>query len=190
MNKYENTMMIVVDEQEDFANGTLGSDAAKATIPVVTEMVTEALDEGMPEENLVFTKDTHQKNYLQTTEGKNLPIKHCIENTPGWQLVEPLRRIAEQYNCIVINKITFGTFALIQTIKPGTKRIILVGLDTDICVISNALILKAAFPDIEIIIYENACAGVTKESHEAALIVAKACQIKVITYKKGGEIND
>lgn len=189
MSKETNTMVLVIDEQEDFTYGALGSKAAIATIPVVQKILRHHMDEGMPNNQIVFTRDTHPMNYLETFEGKHLPVVHCLKNTVGWEIAEQLKPFSEN-GCIIIDKPTFGSFALIQAIKPGTTKIVIIGLCTDICVISNALLLRAAFPDMEIVIYENACAGTTKEAHDAALTVARSCQIDVKIFANTNEMED
>lgn len=185
-----NTAIVVIDMQEDFTRGTLGSEAACKVIPVIQTILRDLMDNGIRREQIIFTRDTHPANYLDTFEGKNLPVVHCIRNTVGWGIVEELKHVADN-NCTIIDKPTFGSFALIQTIKPNTDKIILVGVCTDICVISNALILRAAFPETEIVIYENACAGTGTDTktHDAALIIANSCQIRVKTYDMTGKEN-
>lgn len=189
MNTEKNTMVLVIDEQEDFTYGALGSNAAIATIPVIQKLLRNQMDEEMPIDNIIFTRDTHPMDYLETFEGKHLPVVHCLKHTVGWKIVNQLKPLSEN-GCTIIDKPTFGSFALIQAIKPGTTKIIIVGLCTDICVISNALILRAAFPEMEIVIYENACAGTSKEAHDAALTVARSCQINVQTFEKEDTNND
>ena len=162
--------LIVVDVQNDFVTGALGTPEAQSIIPNVKAKIKEYQDRG---DEIIFTRDTHQSNYLETNDGKNLPVEHCIENTDGWKIVEGL----DIPNCSIINKPTFGwthwnnrTFDEIE----------LIGLCTDICVVSNALILKAMFPEIKITVDASCCAGVTPESHKAALTTMKMCQINVI----------
>lgn len=183
MKSLENTIVLVIDEQEDFTRGTLGSPAAIKTIPVIKDMLEKMLENGLPKNHIIFTRDTHQSNYLNTFEGEHLPVEHCIHGTAGWNIVSELLPLANS-GCLIIDKPTFGSFAIQQVIKPNTEKIIITGLCTDICVISNALILRAAFPEIEIEIIANACAGVTEESHKAALTIAKSCQIDVTTFKR------
>lgn len=172
----ENVTVIVVDMQNDFVHQTLGTKEAKAIISAVKALAELAVN-GKGNQ-LIFTKDTHGEDYLNTQEGKRLPVRHCIKGTDGWEIIPELKELAEK-NTIIVEKPTFGSFALPQHISPGTEKVILCGVCTDICVISNALLLKAAFPEMEIAIAKDACAGVAKESHEAALIVAKSCQIMV-----------
>ena len=128
---------------------------------------------------VIFTRDTHLDNYLQTQEGKNLPIPHCIKNTDGWHICDELKQYAET----VIDKQTFGSMELpkvINEFNENVEQIELCGLCTDICVISNAMILKSAFPEAKIIVDATCCAGVTVESHNTALNAMKAAQIEII----------
>lgn len=162
--------LIVVDVQNDFVTGALGTPEAQMIIPNVKAKIKEYQDRG---DEIIFTRDTHQSNYLETNEGKHLPVEHCIENTDGWKIVYGL----DAPNCSYVNKHTFGwTHWNNRTFN----EIELIGLCTDICVVSNALILKAMFPEIKITVDASCCAGVTPESHKAALTTMKMCQINVI----------
>lgn len=166
-------VLIVVDMQNDFINGSLGSDSAQAIVPNVIDKIQNF------DGDILFTKDTHFSNYLNTLEGKNLPIPHCIEGTYGWELNEDL----PTENKIVIQKYTFGDVVNLPHYLRGytdLESIELVGLCTDICVVSNALILRANFPDTPITVDANCCAGTTLENHKAALQTMKSCQITVI----------
>ena len=159
--------------QVDFINGALGSNQAKAIVPVVADKVKNFNG------RVIFTRDTHLDNYLQTQEGKNLPIPHCIKNTDGWHICDELKQYAET----VIDKQTFGSMELpkvINEFNENVEQIELCGLCTDICVISNAMILKSAFPEAKIIVDATCCAGVTVESHNTALNAMKAAQIEII----------
>ena len=159
--------------QVDFINGALGSNQAKAIVPVVADKVKNFNG------RVIFTRDTHLDNYLQTQEGKNLPIPHCIKNTDGWHICDELKQYAET----VIDKQTFGSMQLpkvINEFNENVEQIELCGLCTDICVISNAMILKSAFPEAKIIVDATCCAGVTVESHNTALNAMKAAQIEII----------
>ena len=165
--------LIVIDMQNDFIDGSLGTKEAQAIVPNVRKKIEEYKERG---DDIYFTRDTHFSNYLETNEGKKLPVEHCIRNTHGWQISDGLG------NCIgytVIDKTTFGYIDWGSTLymKNDTE---IVGLCTDICVVSNALILKAKFPDINITVDASCCAGVTPESHKAALTIMKMCQINVI----------
>ena len=131
------------------------------------------------EGTVIFTRDTHFSDYMDTQEGKNLPVKHCIKDTMGWEICNELKPYANK----VIDKITFGSVDLPDVIKAygeQIEEIELCGLCTDICVISNAMILKATFPEVKIVVDSNCCAGVTAESHQTALNAMKAVQIDVI----------
>ena len=165
--------LIVVDMQVDFISGSLGSDMAKKIVPGVVEKV-ENFDG-----KVIFTRDTHFEDYLDTQEGTNLPVKHCIKDTDGWQICDELKPFASE----VVDKITFGSVDLphiLKKIDEQIDEIELCGLCTDICVISNAMLLKAAFPEVKILVDSSCCAGVSIESHNTALDAMKAVQIEVI----------
>ena len=164
--------LIVVDMQNDFISGSLGSDMAKAIVDNVVEKVKSF------EGEIIFTRDTHADCYLDTMEGKNLPVVHCVKGTDGWQICPELLPYAEN----VIDKVTFGSVDLPHIIaKSGEiESIELCGLCTDICVISNAMILKATFPEVKILVDSSCCAGVTFESHNNALLAMKMTQIEII----------
>ena len=163
--------LIVVDMQNDFINGSLGTEEAQSIVSNVANKIKEYQDRG---DRIIFTRDTHETDYLNTSEGRKLPVEHCINGTHGWEIAEGL----EVENCRYIDKPTFGW------IHWGDlnirDEIELIGLCTDICIVSNALILKATFPDVEITVDANCCAGVTPETHKAALETMKMCQINVI----------
>lgn len=163
--------LIVVDMQNDFISGSLGSKEAQAIVPNVKKKIEEYMARG---DEIIFTRDTHSTDYLTTNEGKNLPVEHCINGTYGWL-------IADEVNypeCRHINKRTFGY--TLWDYELDYEDIELVGLCTDICVVSNALIIKAQFPNANITVDASCCAGVTPESHKAALTTMKMCQINVI----------
>lgn len=165
--------LVIVDMQNDFISGSLGSDAAKAIVPRV-----KAKAEDFPGE-IIFTRDTHSSNYLNTQEGKKLPVKHCIKGESGWEICDELKMYAKN----IIDKDTFGSVFLSDVIREFPEdpdEIELCGLCTDICVISNAMILKAEFPEAKISVIGNCCAGVTEESHKTALNAMNACQIEII----------
>ena len=162
--------LIVIDMQNDFIDAALGTKEAQAIVPNVKKKIEEYNARG---DEIIFTRDTHFENYLKTNEGKHLPIEHCIRNTPGWQIADGL----EVENCVYIDKPTFGWK---YWGNHKFEEVELVGLCTDICVVSNALILKATFPEIDITVDASCCAGVTPESHQAALTTMKMCQINVI----------
>lgn len=164
--------LIVIDMQNDFIDGSLGTKEAQAIVPNVQKKIEEYEANGY---EIVFTRDTHQKDYLNTNEGKHLPVEHCIEGTHGWQISNELISM-NPYP--IVDKPTFGN--LNWTTFFEFEDIELVGLCTDICVVSNALILKAMYPDANITVDASCCAGVTPKSHQAALTTMKMCQINVI----------
>lgn len=169
MSKY----LIVVDVQKDFVDGALGTPEAQAIIPRVKEKIAEYRANGG---KVIFTRDTHPKNYLETNEGKHLPVEHCIEGTDGWQIYEGLA----ESDSVILNKPAFGYLTWRQHIEDSADlEIELIGLCTDICVASNALILKATFPEAVVSVDSTACAGATPAAHDAALLTMKACQVKV-----------
>lgn len=168
-------LLIVVDMQTDFVTGALGTKEAQAIVPMVAEKIKKAKEDGT---DVIFTLDTHEENYLDTQEGKQLPVPHCIKNTEGWMLVPRLRPLAG--GCMSVEKPTFGSTRLAHIVgKAGYDEIELIGLCTDICVISNAMILKASVPETPISVDASCCAGVTPESHANALAAMKMCQITI-----------
>lgn len=163
--------IVVIDVQNDFVDGALGTKDAEAMIPRLVEKLRNEKDA-----HLVFTKDTHKEDYLETQEGKKLPVKHCVKNTQGWEIYPALNEFLEKAE--VIEKKSFGTTRL-PSVVAKYDEVELVGLCTDICVVSNALILKAFFPEKPISVDASCCAGVTPESHQAALDVMKNCQVEI-----------
>ena len=166
-------ILIVVDMQNDFIDGALGTKEAAAIVPYVKDII-ESFDG-----KVYFTRDTHFENYMETQEGANLPVPHCIKDTDGWQIraeLDALRRTE------AIDKLTFGSSALVDVLKAekDIESITFVGLCTDICVISNAMVVKAFFPEVPLIVDAKGCAGVSPESHKRALEAMKVCQIKII----------
>ena len=161
--------LIVVDMQKDFITGSLGSLEAANIVGNVKAKIENYRSEG---NEIIFTRDTHQENYLSTREGQYLPVTHCVEHTEGWEVVEELRI----ENAVYVDKPNFGYLGWKQY---SLEEIELVGVCTDICVVSNALILKATFPEGTVKVDASCCAGVTKESHEQALAVMKMCQVEV-----------
>lgn len=168
--------LIVVDMQNDFIDGALGTPEARAIVPKVKKKIEEYRERG---DVIIFTRDTHTGNYLDTMEGKKLPVEHCIIDTYGWEIADGLK----DDNDYVAYKSTFGLDNWQWTARvldfTNTESIELVGLCTDICVISNAMILKAKFPEIPIVVDASCCAGVTPESHKNALEAMKMCQIEI-----------
>lgn len=167
-------ILVVVDMQNDFVDGALGSIEAQNIIENCVKKIQNYSGE------IFVTYDTHFDNYMETKEGKNLPVKHCVKGTSGWELNESIKDSLKNKKYTEIEKYTFGSLKLPELIGDGEKQIELIGLCTDICVVSNALVLKAAFPESEIIVDASCCAGVTKKLHMAALETMKSCQIKVI----------
>ena len=174
---------IIVDMQNDFIDGSLGTKEAKEIVPKVVETIKEAAN---TEHAFFATMDTHKKDYAQSREGKALPVEHCIENSAGWEMnkdVEAAILNSDKY--ILLKKGTFGSSILPSVIQSYVdpdeiEKFRIYGLCTDICVISNAMILRAFFPEKEIEILSDCCAGVTPESHETALNAMKACQMKIL----------
>ena len=171
-------VLIVVDMQKDFVDGALGSREAVAIVDNVVKKI-DGFDG-----DIIVTYDTHGEDYMQTQEGRNLPVPHCIKGTDGWQLDEKVRNALKNRVHKVIEKPTFGSVALPQHIKanydPNEIEIELIGLCTDICVVSNALLLKANFLETKVSVDAACCAGVTVDSHNAALLTMKMCQVNVI----------
>lgn len=170
-------ILVIVDVQNDFVDGSLGTQEAVNIIPNLIEKI-KAWDG-----DIIVTKDTHAENYLETAEGKKLPVEHCIDGTDGHGINKDVfsELLYTGINFSTLTKRTFGSTALPEIIRGiDIESIELVGLCTDICVISNALILKAHYPEIPIIVDASCCAGVTPEKHKAALEVMKSCQIDVI----------
>ncbi len=172
-------ILIVVDMQKDFVDGSLGTKEAVAIVPSVVKEMKKKYDK------VFLTRDTHQPDYLETREGRFLPVVHCVENSSGWQFDIKVGKAAEKLeNAEIINKPTFGSEQLIELLKKENEkeaigRITLIGLCTDICVVSNALMVKAAFPEMDVRVLKDCCAGVTPETHEAALTTMKMCQIVI-----------
>ena len=168
-------ILVVVDMQNDFIDGALGTAEAVAIVPKVAEKIKNF------DGTVIYTRDTHEANYMETQEGKNLPVPHCIRGTEGWQI----RTELQQVGAMMVDKPTFGSRALAERLvemnrEEAIESITLVGLCTDICVISNAFVIKAFLPETPIIVDAACCAGVTPESHERALEAMKVCQIAVV----------
>jgi nicotinamidase-related amidase len=167
-------LLVVVDMQKDFIDGSLGTKEAQEIVPAVAKKIEEYQAAG---DEVVFTFDTHQENYLNTQEGQKLPVVHCIKGTPGWELDQALQGYEGRH----FEKPTFGSKELCEwAAEGGFDAIELVGLCTDICVISNALLLKAYLPETPVKVDSACCAGVTPASHENALAAMKMCQIEVL----------
>ena len=168
--------LVVVDMQNDFIDGALGTKEAVAIVPKVKEKIEKF------EGTVLFTRDTHFENYMDTQEGKNLPVPHCIKDTEGWQIRAELEALRTTE---AIDKVTFGSSELPLKLKAlhetnAIESITFVGLCTDICVISNVMVTKAFFPEIPVIVDAACCAGVTPESHSNALEAMKVCQVTVV----------
>lgn len=178
-------LLIVVDMQKDFVTGTLGSPQAERIVPAVKAKVGEYKRRG---DRVIFTRDTHTENYLDTQEGRRLPVIHCVAGTEGHEIIDEL----DTEGCEIFDKPTFGSLELAgfvaaeneaeaakENVKEGFCEIELCGLCTDICVVSNALILKARLPETKISVDPACCAGVSEEGHEAALLTMRTCQVDI-----------
>ena len=170
--------LVVVDMQKDFVDGALGSADAAAIVPGVVNEINAF------EGEIFATFDTHFENYMSTSEGKKLPVPHCIKGTNGWTLNNEVAQALEKKGYTKVEKLTFGSVELPNLIKKAAGEddfsIELIGLCTDICVVSNALLLKASFPEQSISVKAACCAGVSPETHNAALSTMGCCQIDVI----------
>ena len=162
--------LIVIDMQNDFINMALGTKEAVAIVPNVKAKIEKYAENG---DEIIYTRDTHGADYLDTPEGKKLPVTHCIKGTEGWEIADGLYKDG----CKIIDKPTFGWT---DWYKEVLEEVEIVGLCTDICVVSNALIIKATFPRAKITVDKSCCAGVTPESHNAALTTMQMCQIDVV----------
>ena len=177
-------VLVVVDMQNDFIDGALGTPEAQAIVPNVKAKIEAARENG---DMIIFTRDTHDENYLNTMEGKRLPVPHCIKDTYGWQITDAIPYNLED----ILNKPTFGSFILAEELyghcyfgneEDGTEveEIEFIGLCTDICVISNVMMTKGYLPNMKITVDASCCAGVTPESHKNALEAMKMCHIDII----------
>lgn len=168
--------LIVVDMQNDFIDGALGTKEAVAILPAVKSKI-ESFDG-----KVIFTRDTHDADYLSTQEGRNLPVEHCIKDTVGWQINAELEALRKED---AFDKPSFGSVALSQYLKAydtyeeKIESITLIGICTDICVISNAMLIKAFLPEVPVTVDASCCAGVTPESHQNALNAMAVCQINI-----------
>ena len=171
--------LVVVDMQHDFVDGALGTPEAQTIVASVAAKA-QAFDG-----TVMFTKDTHYSDYLQTLEGKNLPVEHCLHGTPGWELMPELQAIRDERNSFVFEKTTFASLDLAmwlaeENVAEPIESIELIGLCTDICVVSNALLIKGWIPEVPLKVDASLCAGVTPDSHKAALATLRSCQVEVI----------
>ena len=169
-------ILIVIDMQNDFIDAALGTTEAGSIVDAVKEKI-----RSYPASNVIATMDTHGEDYMETQEGKNLPVPHCIKGTDGWQIRPDIAELLT--GAKIYEKPTFGSTALAADLKTVSEReeieLELIGLCTDICVVSNALLLKAAMPEVKISVDASCCAGVTLEKHLAALETMRSCQINV-----------
>ena len=169
-------ILLVIDMQNDFIDGALGTPEAVSVVDRVVEEIGR-----YPAENVFATRDTHAENYLDTQEGRNLPVPHCVKGTPGWELNPKIA--AALGNAAVVDKPTFGSKKLAERMallaQEDELDITIVGLCTDICVVSNALLIKAFLPETTVRVISDCCAGVTPESHRAALQTMRMCQVQV-----------
>lgn len=168
--------LIVVDMQNDFVDGALGTKEAVAIVPNVVEKI-KGFDG-----KILFTRDTHHENYMDTQEGRNLPVPHCIEGTEGFELVAEIKALCDSkpIDKPVFGSVELGILLQEENAKELIEEITLVGLCTDICVISNAFVIKSFLPEVPVIVDASCCAGVTPESHLRALESMKTCQIQVV----------
>ncbi|WP_302488742.1 cysteine hydrolase family protein [uncultured Mitsuokella sp.] len=167
-------VIVVIDMQNDFIDGALGTKEAQAMLPHLVAKLEREKDA-----LLIFTQDTHSKNYMETQEGRNLPVLHCIKPEKGWEIAPSLQPFVKKA-AAVIEKPAFGSLELPKAVaKLQPDEVELVGLCTDICVISNAMILKAAFPELPVAVDASCCAGVTPASHDNALQAMKMCQVDI-----------
>ena len=167
-------LLIVVDMQNDFVFGCLGTPEARAILPAVKACIESAKADGV---EVVFTRDTHEENYLSTQEGKYLPVAHCIRDTDGWQIVDGLHAGEK-----VFDKPVFGSETLAKYVKSGGyDEVSLIGVCTDICVLSNAVLIKTACPETAVRVYADCCAGVTPETHAAALTTLSSIQVQIVS---------
>lgn len=169
--------LVIVDMQNDFITGSLASKEAEKVVPKIVERVKSGFYD-----DIFATRDTHLENYMDTLEGKKLPVPHCIKDTEGWQIQKDIGDALKEADAYVqyIDKYTFGSLLLPTKIKDSTEQIDIVGVCTDICVVSNALSLRMFYPNMLIRVIADECAGVTPELHEAALKVMQSCQIDVV----------
>lgn len=170
--------LIIVDMQKDFVAGALGTEEAQRILPAVVEKARTF------EGQVIFTRDTHQSDYMETQEGKFLPVPHCVQGSEGWQLADALEEIRARKNLPVYDKVTFGCPQLAEDLAQINRGepiecIELIGVCTDICVVSNALTIKAYLPEVPMYVDPACCAGVTPQAHEAALATMRSCQIQM-----------
>lgn len=168
-------LVVIVDMQNDFIDGALGTKEAEAIVPNVKDYLEQVTEDVQ----VVFTRDAHGEDYMETQEGRKLPVVHCVAGTKGWEICDALKPFAE--DCVIFDKPTFGSVDLQQFVLENEyDEIELMGLCTDICVISNAMLVKAALPEAKVTVRSDCSAGVTVESHNNALDAMAACQIEIL----------
>ena len=168
-------LLIVIDMQNDFIDGPLGSDEARLIVKPICGKIESFVGD------VIYTRDTHFENYLETMEGKKLPVKHCIKNTYGWEINKDVLKAGKGKTKCIIDKPSFGSFQLADKAAEGNyEKITIIGVCTDICVVSNALILKGRLPEVSIAVEEGLCAGVTPESHKCAVETMRMCQVDIV----------
>ena len=171
-------ILVVVDMQTDFVDGALGSAEATAIVPDVVRKIRDF------DGKIFATLDTHFEDYMETAEGKKLPVPHCIKGTPGWELHPAVAEALQGKDAETVEKHTFGSVDLPELIADYADgedfSVEVIGLCTDICVVSNALLIKANFPEIPLSVVSACCAGVTPATHEAALATMRCCQIDIL----------
>jgi nicotinamidase-related amidase len=173
-------LLVIVDMQNDFVHGALDTEEARAIIPAIQEKLRQATAEN---KQIIFTRDTHHEDYLQTQEGKFLPVKHCIENTWGWNIIPELVEFADQAE-FIFDKPSFGSYMLAEHVAVEEfEEVELCGVCTDICVVSNVLGIKMFDPEVLITVDALACAGITPASHTAALTTMRMCQVNVTNFE-------
>ncbi|PAV39848.1 amidase [Megasphaera sp. ASD88] len=172
-----NQAYVIIDMQNDFIDGALGTKEAQAVVPRIEAKIVASKKDTSVSTDLIFTQDTHGENYLDTQEGQKLPVPHCIKDTKGGNICRQL--LPYTLFATILEKPTFGSTDLIAE-TAEYDRIVLMGVCTDICVISNAMLLKAFYPEKEICVDASCCAGVTPESHARALEAMKMCQIDIL----------
>ena len=172
-------VLVVVDMQKDFVDGSLGSKEAVSIVPAVVKKARDF------DGTVLFTRDTHGEDYMETQEGKYLPVDHCIRGTEGWELIPELEEMKDSRKAQCFDKPAFGSVALAEALRAmyeagELEAVELVGLCTDICVVSNALLIKAFMPELPVSVDASCCAGVTPEKHAAALETMRSCQIQIL----------
>ena len=170
-------ILVAVDLQNDFIDGALGTKEAVAIVDKACQVISS-----YDEKNVIATRDTHGENYFETQEGRNLPVRHCIRGTDGWQINGKIQTALR--GAKIIDKPSFGSVELAECVRSLAAKeeisVTLIGLCTDICVVSNALLIKAFCPEVPVSVVASACAGVTPQAHQAALATMQSCQVQVL----------